>query len=74
MATDPINVAGIRWQNNFQNPTGIIAPAADPALSPTAIANSQIPADAAKVPYPAKGTDTVPSTDSTKGRAIDIRV
>jgi hypothetical protein len=73
MATDPIQVGNITWPNSFQNPTGIVKPAADPAMDPVAIANSQIPADSAKMPYPAKGIDTVPSTDTSKGRVIDIR-
>ena len=73
MATDPIQVGGITWPNAFQNPTGIVKPAADPALDPTAIANNQIPADSAKTPYPAKGIDKVPSTDSTKGSVLDVR-
>ena len=71
MATDPINIAGVRWPNAFQQPTGIVAGAANPAMDPTVLNNSQIPADSAKVPYPAKGIDTTVSTDSTQGRVID---
>lgn len=71
MATDPLQVGGVTWPNTYQQPTGIVKPAANPAMDPTAIANSQIPADSAKVPYPAKGVDTVPSTDATRGRVID---
>lgn len=71
MATDPINIAGVSWPNSFQNPTGIVAGAADPAMDPIAIANGQIPAESSKMPYPAKGVDTVPSTESTRGRVID---
>ena len=71
MATDPINIAGVRWPNTFQQPTGIIAPAVNPAMDPQNLNNSQIPADSAKIPYPAKGVDTTVSTDSTQGRVID---
>ena len=71
MATDPINIAGVRWPNAFQQPTGIYSTAVNPAADPIAIANSQIPADSAKMPYPAKGIDTTVSTDSTQGRVID---
>ena len=74
MASDPIQIGGITWPNAFQRPTGIVAGAANPAADPIAIANSQIPAESAKVKYPAKGIDTVPSTDSTRGRVIDVRV
>lgn len=74
MATDPIQIGGITWPNAFQQPTGIVAPASNPAADPINIANSQIPADSAKMPHPAKGVDTVPSTDSTRGRVIDVRV
>jgi hypothetical protein len=71
MATDPINIAGIRWPNNFQKPTGIVAPATNNAVDPQTLTASRMPADSSKVPYVAKGTDTTPSTDSTKGRVID---
>ena len=71
MATDPINIAGVQWPNQFQKPTGIVAGAANPAMDPQNLNNSQIPADSAKMPYPAKGVDTVPATDSTQGRVID---
>jgi hypothetical protein len=71
MATDPINIAGVRWQNNFQQPTGIYSTGVNTAMDPQNLNNSQIPADSSKVPYTAKTTDTTPSTDSTKGRAID---
>ena len=74
MATDPINIGGILWKNAFQRPTGIVAGAANPASDPINIANSQIPADSSKMPYTAKSVDTVPSTDSTRGRVIDVRV
>ena len=73
MATDPINIGGVLWKNSFQKPTGIVAGAANPAMAPQNLNNSRIPADSAKVPYPAKGIDTVPSTDSTRGRVIDVR-
>lgn len=74
MATDPIQVGGITWPNNFQKPTGIVAGAANTAMDPQNLNNSQIPADSAKVPFPAKGIDKVASTDSTRGRVIDVRV
>ena len=74
MATDPINIGGILWPNKFQKPTGIVAGAANPAMSPQTLSNSRIPAESAKVPYAAKGIDTVASTDSTRGRVIDVRV
>ena len=74
MASDPIQIGNVRWPNNYQRPTGIVAGAANPAMDPINIANSQIPADSAKVPFAAKGIDTVPSTDSTRGRIIDVRV
>jgi hypothetical protein len=74
MATDPIQIGGITWPNQFQKPTGIVAGAANPAMDPQNLNNSRIPADSAKVPYAAKGIDTVPSTDSTQGRIIDVRV
>ena len=71
MATDPINIAGVRWPNAFQQPTGIYSTAVNSAMDPQNLNNSRIPADSAKMPYPAKGIDTVPSTDSTRGRVID---
>ena len=74
MATDPIQIGGITWPNSFQQPTGIVAGAANPAMDPQVLNNSQIPADSSKMPYPAKGVDTVASTDTTKGRVIDVRV
>ena len=73
MATDPINIAGVRWPNYMQAPTGVIAPAANPALDPTALNNAQQPLDNAKVRFEPTSVDTTPSTDSTKGRNIDIR-
>jgi hypothetical protein len=74
MASDPIQIGGITWPNQFQKPTGIVAGAANPAMDPQNLNNSQMPADSAKVPYPAKGIDTTVSTDSTRGRVIDVRV
>jgi hypothetical protein len=71
MATDPINIAGVRWPNAFQQPTGIYSTAVNPAMDPQVLNNSQIPADSSKMPYPAKGIDTTVSTDSTQGRVID---
>ena len=73
MATDPLNIAGVQWPNNYQRPTGIVAGASNPAMDPQVLNNSQIPADSAKMPHTAKGIDTVPSTDSTRGRIIDVR-
>jgi hypothetical protein len=74
MASDPIQIGGVTWPNAFQKPTGVVAGAANPSMDPINIANSQIPADSAKMPYTAKSVDTVPSTDSTRGRIIDVRV
>lgn len=71
MATDPIIVGNVKWPNDFQNPTGIVAGAANPAMDPIALANSEIPADSAKPPYAPTKPDTTVSTDSTKGRVID---
>ena len=58
----------------MQNPTGIVAGAANPAMNPTTLSNSQIPAEAAKVRFQPSSVDTTPSTDATKGRAIDTYV
>jgi hypothetical protein len=74
MATDPLQVGNVTWPNQFQNPTGIYSTGVNPAMDPQNLNNSQIPADSAKMPYPAKGIDTVPSTDTTRGRVIDVRV
>jgi hypothetical protein len=71
MASDPINIAGVRWQNDFQQPTGIYSTGVNTAMDPQNLANGQIPADSSKMPYPAKGIDTTVSTDSTTGRVID---
>ena len=71
MATDPINIAGVRWPNYFQNGTGLVAGAANPSLDPTALNNAQQPLDSAKVRFTPTSVDTTPSTDATKGRAID---
>ena len=71
MATDPIQVGGVRWPNNFQKPTGIVAGAANPALDPTALSNAQQPLDSSKVKFTPTSVDTSPSTDATKGRAVD---
>lgn len=71
MATDPVNIAGIRWPNQFQQPTGIYSTGVNTAMDPQRLANSNIPADSSKMPYPAKGIDTTVSTDSTTGRVID---
>ena len=73
MATDPLQVGGVRWENYFQNRTGIVAGAANPALDPTALNNAQQPLDNAKVRFQPTSVDTTPSTDATKGRNIDIR-
>ena len=74
MATDPIKVGNVLWKNSFQQPTGIYSTAVNPAMDPQNLNNSQIPADSSKMPYSAKGIDTTVSTDSTKGRVIDVRV
>ena len=71
MATDPINIAGVRWPNQFQQPTGIYSPAVNSAMDPQALNNSRIPAESSKVPFTPKTIDTVPSTDATQGRIID---
>ena len=71
MATDPINIAGVRWPNSFQQPTGIYSTGVNTAMDPQALANSNIPADSSKIPFPAKGIDTTASTDSSTGRIID---
>tara|TARA_R100001129_G_scaffold169017_1_gene137514 strand:- start:503 stop:682 length:180 start_codon:yes stop_codon:yes gene_type:complete len=55
----------------MQNATGIVAGAANPAMNPTTLSNSQIPAEAAKIRFQPTSVDTTPSTDATKGRAID---
>ena len=71
MASDPLQVGGVRWPNMMQKPTGIVAGAANPAMDPTALNNAQMPAEAAKVRFQPTSVDTTPSTDATKGRAID---
>ena len=71
MATDPINIAGVRWPNQFQQPTGIYTTGVNTAMDPQTLANGNIPAESTKMPYPAKGIDTTVSTDSTTGRVID---
>ena len=71
MATDPIQVAGVRWPNNFQNPTGIVAGAAQDKLSPQAIEARTMPAESARPIYEPTKPDTTPSTDTTRGRVID---
>ena len=71
MATDPILVGGVKWPNNFQNPTGVIAGAAQDKLSPQAIESRNMPAESARPAYEPTKVDMTPSTDSTKGRAID---
>ena len=74
MASDPLQVGGVRWPNFMQNATGIVAGAANPELNPTALNNAQMPAEAAKVKFKPTSVDTTPSTDATKGRAIDTYV
>ena len=71
MATDPILVGGVRWPNQFQQPTGIYTTAVNTAMDPQNLANSQIPAESAKQPYTPTKPDTTVSTDSTRGRIID---
>ena len=51
MASDPLQVGGVRWPNMMQKPTGIVAGAANPAMNPTALNNAQMPAEAAKVRF-----------------------
>ena len=53
----------------MQNPTGIVAGAANPAMDPTALNNSD-PLESSKVRFQPTSVDTTP-TDATKGRAID---
>ncbi len=74
MASDPLQVGGVRWPNMMQKPTGIVAGAANPAMNPTTLSNSQIPMEASKVRFQPTSVDTTPSTDATKGRAIDTYV
>ena len=71
MATDPINIAGVRWDNNFQQPTGIYSTGVNTAMDPQNLNNSRIPAESSKVPFTPRTIDTTPSTDTTKGRVID---
>ncbi len=71
MASDPLQVGGVNWPNMMQKPTGIVAGAANPAMNPTALNDAQMPAESAKVKFQPTSVDTTPSTDSTKGRAID---
>ena len=71
MASDPLQVGGVRGPNMMQNATGIVAGAANPAMNPTTLNNAQMPAEAAKVRFQPTSVDTTPSTDATKGRAID---
>jgi len=55
----------------MQKPTGIVAGAANPAMNPTALNNAQMPLESSKVRFQPTSVDTTPSTDATKGRAID---
>ena len=71
MATDPINIAGVRWPNNFQNPTGIVKPAANPALDPTALNNAQQSTRFSKSQIHPNQRTPHQATDATKGGAID---
>lgn len=71
MATDPIQIGGVKWPNNFQNPTGVVVGAARDELSPKAIDAKTMPAESARPIYEPKKVDVTPSTDSTRGRAID---
>jgi hypothetical protein len=73
MASDPLQIGGIRWPNNFQQPTGIYSTAVNTAMDPQNLNNSRIPAESSKVPFTPRTIDTVPSTDATKGRVIDVR-
>lgn len=74
MATDPIKIGNVLWPNKYQYPTGIYNTGVNTAMDPTALAKGEIPADTSKVQFSAKVPDTTPSTDSTKGRVIDVRV
>ena len=71
MASDPVQVGGVKWPNMMQKPTGIVAGAANPAMNPPALSDAQMPAESAKVKFQPTSVDTTPSTDSTKGRVID---
>ena len=71
MASDPLQVGGVRWPNMMQKPTGIVAGAANPDMNPTALNNAQMPMESSKVRFQPTSVDTTPSTDATKGRAID---
>jgi len=71
MATDPIQIGGVRWPNQFQQPTGIYTTAVNTAMDPQNLANSEIPADSAKQKFTPTKPDTTVSTDSTQGRVID---
>lgn len=73
MATDPLLIGNIRWPNNFQQPTGIYSTGVNTAMDPQNLNNSRIPAESSKVPFTPRTIDTVPSTDTTKGRIIDVR-
>jgi hypothetical protein len=73
MASDPLQIGNVRWPNNFQNPTGIYSTAVNEAMDPQNLNNSRIPAESSKVPFTPRTIDTVPSTDATKGRVIDVR-
>tara|TARA_R110002020_G_scaffold470602_1_gene696643 strand:- start:770 stop:994 length:225 start_codon:yes stop_codon:yes gene_type:complete len=74
MASDPLQVGGVKWPNMMQKPTGIVAGAANPAMDPTALSNAQMPAESAKVKFQPTSVDTSPSTDATKGRVINTYV
>jgi len=71
MPRDPLQVDGVNRPNMMQKPTGIVAGAANPAMNPTALNDAQMPAESAKVKFQPTSVDVTPSTDSTKGRAID---
>ena len=71
MASNPIQIGGARWSNDFQQPTGIYSTAVNTAMDPQVLSNSRIPAESSKVPFTPRTIDTTPSTDTTKGRVID---
>ena len=71
MATDPLLIGNVRWQNNFHQPTGIYSTGVNTAMAPQNLNNSRIPAESSKVPFTPRTIDTVPSTDTTQGRIID---
>ena len=66
MATDPLQVGGVRWENYFQNRTGIVKIPTQQHLTMLSIV------DNAKVRFQPTSVDTTPSTDATKKAATLI--